>query len=623
MNTLFALLTLQAVMGAIDNLWHHELTERLPGKRSARLELSLHAAREALYAFLFLALAWYTWHGGWAWVIGAVVIAEIVITLGDFIVEDRTRRLPELERVLHTLLAISIGAVLAALWPVLAVWASMPHGVVAVDHGLVSWMFTVFGVGAAVWSLRNGIAALSHLRPPRWVREPLERAAQPTGRSVLVSGATGFVGQYLVRHLLRRGDSVIVWTRDADRALDLFGPHVRIVTELAELAGQPQLHAVVHLAGAPVFGIPWTASRRRTLIASRVESATALLDLCSKLPNPPRVWVGASAIGYYGAHEARRISESDGSGVDFQSELCRSVERMGDAAEALGIRSVMLRIGLVLGSGGILERLALPTRMGLGTVLGDGRQWWSWVHIDDLVRIIAFCIDTPRVSGAVNAVAPQAVRQRDFQRLLARTLNRPQWLRVPAAPLRVALGEMSGLLLEGQRVIPARLSALGFDFRRPTLRSALRNLLIQRQAAPAVVTPTARCEVYYNADCPVCSFEMSHYAKALAETAGNGPEMLFVDGPREADRLVSWGLRAEHLESRLYLRDEHGRVSSGFDAMLALWNRLPVYRSVARVFRLPGLHAAGAALYDHVIAPLLTAWARRRSNAELRRRAHT
>jgi hypothetical protein len=113
----------------------------------------------------------------------------------------------------------------------------------------------------------------------------------------------GFVGNYLVRHLLRRGDSVIVWTRDADRALDLFGPHVRIVTELA---GQPPLHAVVHLAGAPVFGVPWTASRRRTLIASRVESATALLDLCSKLPNPPRVWVGASAIGCYGAHEARR-----------------------------------------------------------------------------------------------------------------------------------------------------------------------------------------------------------------------------------------------------------------------------------------------------------------------------
>ena len=189
MNSLFALLTLQAVMGAIDNLWHHELTERLPGKRSARLELSLHAAREGLYAFLFLALAWHAWHGGWAWVIGAVVIAEIAITLGDFIVEDRTRRLPGLERILHTLLAISIGAVLAALWPVLSGWASMPHGVVAVDHGLVSWMFTVFGLGAAAWSLRNGIAALNHFRPPRWVREPLERAAQATGRAVLVSGA--------------------------------------------------------------------------------------------------------------------------------------------------------------------------------------------------------------------------------------------------------------------------------------------------------------------------------------------------------------------------------------------------------------------------------------------------
>jgi hypothetical protein len=613
MNGLFALLTLQAVLGAFDNLWHHEITERLPAKRAARSELALHAVREALYGFLFIGLAWYAWHGAWALLIGAVVLVEIVVTLADFVVEDRTRRLPSSERVLHTVLAISIGAVLVSLWGVLAQWFVLPTEIAATNYGGMSWLLTVFGIGASLWALRTGIAALRHFAPPEWVREPLERGAAPTGRVALVSGATGFIGGHLVRKLIARGDTVWVWTRDADRALERFGPHVRVVTELSSLANDARIHAIVHLAGAPVFGMPWTAKRRQQLVASRVETAQALLDLCGRLTQPPRVWVGASAIGFYGVRDDEWLTERAPPSEGFQSQLCESVEVATQAAATLGMRVVMLRIGLVLGNGGVLPRLALPTRWALGAVLGRGDHWVSWIHVGDLTRVALFAIDTPHLAGPVNAVAPRPVRQQAFQCSLARVLHRPQWLRVPAAPLRWLLGDMAQLLVDGQRVYPARLIAERFQFRFVTVTAALRDLLVPETHSLTVAPASSSCEVYFNAECPVCNFEMTHYAKRLAGEHRDGTTIRFVDGPRDAERLQACGLRPEHLESRLYLRDERGRITSGFEALLSLWERMPGYRQAARILGVPLLRAMGSALYDHVVAPTLTRWARHRA----------
>ncbi len=613
MATLFTLLTLQAVLGAFDNLWHHEINERLPAKRSARVELALHATREALYGFLFIALAWYSWHGAWALLIGAIVVAEIGVTLADFVVEDRTRNLPAAERVLHTILAISIGGVLAALANVLPGWFAQPTAVVAADHGSVSWIFTLFGIGASLWALRTGAASLRHFAPPQWVRQPIERGASSTGRVVLVSGATGFIGGHVVRRLIARGDTVWIWTRDAERALDRFGPHVRVVTQLDSIASDARIHAIVHLAGAPVFGLPWTASRRRHLIASRVDTAQSLLDLCGRLQNPPRVWVGASAIGFYGVHEDEWLTERAPPSEGFQSQLCEAIEGATLSAAALGLRVVLLRIGLVLGDGGILPRLALPTRCALGAVLGRGEQWVSWVHIEDLTRIVLFALDTPHLSGPVNAVAPRPVRQRAFQRSIASALGRAQWLRLPAAPLRWLLGEMAQLLVDGQRVYPARLVAERFPFRFVTVSVALRDLLAPGQHPFATAPAQDACEVYFNADCPVCRFEMTHYAQRLASVERHGVAVRFVDGPREAERWEACGLRPEHLEARLYLRDERGRITSGFEALLLLWARMPGYRLAARILSVPPLRALGGALYDHVIAPSLTRWARHRA----------
>ena len=164
MTLLFTLILAQALLGAFDNLWHHEITEQLARKRAAARELTLHAARELLYAFLFFAFAWYEWHGAWAALIGAVFAVEVIITLADFIVEDQTRHLPKLERILHTILAMNVGAVLIILAPILLEWWFAPTEVRSVAHGVISWVFTVFSAGVLACSVRNALAVLRHRR---------------------------------------------------------------------------------------------------------------------------------------------------------------------------------------------------------------------------------------------------------------------------------------------------------------------------------------------------------------------------------------------------------------------------------------------------------------------------
>lgn len=477
MTLFFNLLTTQALLGAFDNLWHHEITERLPAKRSAATEISLHAARELLYAVLFLAFAWFEWRGAWAALILVVMAAEVIITLIDFIVEDRTRRLPPLERVLHTLLAINFGIALAVLAPILLRWLQAPSAIVPVSYGGYSWMFSAFGGAALAWSIRNTFAALHHSRPPEWVRSAIVPGKSANPRNVLIGGATGFVGSHLVRRLIARGDTVTVITRDADRALDRFGPHVRVVTDLNVIDAAARFDAIVNLAGATILGLPWTQHRRSVLVESRVSTTRALVNLCARLERPPAAFVNASAIGYYGIHDDALLDEESAPQSIFQSQLCQRWEEAALAAEAVCPRVVRLRLGLVLGKGGgALPALAMPVRLGMGAVLGSGAQWVSWIHIDDLVRLIEFAFDEPSMRGAVNAVAPHPETHLQFQRVLARTLHRPMWMRVPAFVVRAGLGEMAQLLLDGQRVLPKRALAMGFAFQHPDLPEALTQL---------------------------------------------------------------------------------------------------------------------------------------------------
>jgi uncharacterized protein (TIGR01777 family) len=610
MTIVLWLLVTQCLLGGFDNLWHHEITERLPAKRSARYELALHAAREFLYAIIFLGLAWREWHGAWAWVLCGLLLLEVVITLADFIEEDRTRILPRMERVLHTVLAVNLGVWFGAFFPHIYRWSMHESALIAVDYGWFSRAFTVAAVGVCGWALRNLYAVLKHARPPDWVRNPIYVGSNSAGRVFLVTGATGFIGTAMVRKLLSRGDSVIVLSRDADKALDKFGPHVRVVTSLDAINDNTRIDGIVNLAGAPILGMPWFAARRRELLASRLRTTHAVVRLSERLSRPPRVLVSGSAIGFYGARGGEnaddKCDESAAPQSQFQSELCQQWEAAADAAQSIGVRTVLLRTGLVLGtSGGALPMMALPITLFFGSRMGDGLQWMSWIHLDDVVGLIELALDRPTLSGPLNATAPKPVRHREFQRLLAKQLRRPVWLRVPAWLVHALLGEMSQLLIAGQRVLPHKSGVHGFRFKYPTLPLALAALFPARTLrASGAVT-----EVYFNGQCPVCSAEMTRYAAIAQQTS---LPLRFIDSTATPQALACYGLRTDHLQARIYVRDARGRVASGFAAVLLVWQQLPRYRSVARIAALPGVWHIAVAVYDLVIAPTLTWWARER-----------
>jgi hypothetical protein len=298
---------------------------------------------------------------------------------------------------------------------------------------------------------------------------------------VAVTGATGFVGTRLVAHLLATGHGVVVLTRrraDAERALPVrcrvavWDPEHGALDPSA-LAG---VDAVVNLAGAGVADARWTAQRKEIIRRSRVESTHRLVAAIAGVPadRRPRVLVSASAVGFYGDCGDEMLTEQSPRAPGFLADVCEAWEREALVAETHGVRTVLVRIGVVLGrGGGALARMLPPFRLGLGGCIGSGRQWMSWIHRDDLVALLAFALERADVRGVVNGVAPTPVTNADFATILGRTLVRPALLPVPSAALKLALGEMGGVLLEGQRVFPAAAEAHGFRFRFRELPEAL------------------------------------------------------------------------------------------------------------------------------------------------------
>lgn len=455
------ILAVQTVLGALDNILHHEITERLPSRPSARKELALHTGREAIYGVLFLVFAWTEPAGLFAAAVLALILAEVAITIADFIEEDRTRHLPPFERVLHTVLAVLFGTFLALICPWLVERALGQGESTFVSHGLLSWFFTLSSVGVFAFAVRNAVAVyqLGQHQPSA------NRFVPASGRTVLISGATGFIGTVLVERLLARGDRLFVLARDARQARTLFGDSVTPVETLSALPRETKIDAVVNLAGSPIIGLPWTKGRREAIWRSRVELTSNLVAWMGTLDHPPSVLVNGSAIGFYGDRGDDVLGEGEGTGAGFAANLCRAWEVEARRARDWRTRVAILRIGLVLdGSGGALPLMALPVRLGGGAMLGAGRQWMSWITRDDLVRMIVAAMDDERWEGAINAVAPEPLRHADFQRALARTLHRPMFMKLPAWLLKVMLGEMSTIFLYSQRVVPARALALGFSF---------------------------------------------------------------------------------------------------------------------------------------------------------------
>ncbi|QCT96503.1 TIGR01777 family protein [Stutzerimonas degradans] len=298
--------------------------------------------------------------------------------------------------------------------------------------------------------------------------------------NILLTGGTGLIGRALCRHWTAQGHNLWVWSRTPQRVAQLCGPQVRGVGELRELDSQA-LDAVVNLAGAPIADRPWTKARRALLWQSRVRLTEQLVAWLGQREPKPQVLISGSAVGWYGDGGEHTLTE-DSQVVtgDFASQLCGAWEETAREAESLGIRVVLVRTGLVLAAdGGFLQRLLPPFRLGLGGRIGSGRQWMPWIHIDDQIGLIDFLLHQPQARGPYNACAPQPVRNADFARALGRALHRPALLPVPAAVLKLSLGELSGLLLGGQRALPARAQAEGFVFHFDSLDAALADLLTQ------------------------------------------------------------------------------------------------------------------------------------------------
>ena len=482
MNTLPLVLNLiiaQGLMGAFDTLYHHELRVALPQQPSAALELRIHAGRSLVYGLLFAGLAWLVWGGAWLLLLAAMLLTEVVLTLWDFLVEDRSRILPPAERVLHTIMALNGGATFALLCLFAPLWWKLPSHLQFTTHGGYSIILSVFAAGVVGSGVRDGLAGSALTR--RAQRTPGIRFAE-TPQSVLITGGTGFIGQELCRALLADGrHELTLLVRDPLKTAYLFSGRVHCITRLEDLDPGTRFDVVINLAGERLIGPRWTPERRRKLVESRVDTTLALVSWIARAEHKPRLMISASAVGYYGVQsqgDPTPLSENAAGQPEFVSEICQRWEAAARTATSHDVPLALLRFGLVLGHQGILPMMRMPFLFGLGGRIGSGEQAVSWVHIEDVLGIIADLMtnsDPRSVEGVYNVTAPQPVTQNEFAQTLARVLRRPSVLAVPATLIRIALGEQAVVVLEGQRVYPVRLQQRGYHFRFPQLEAALRD----------------------------------------------------------------------------------------------------------------------------------------------------
>lgn len=298
---------------------------------------------------------------------------------------------------------------------------------------------------------------------------------------ILVTGATGLIGKPLCRLLAREGHELAVLSRRPETAQAV--PNSKAWRWNAETEAPPDeawagVEAVVHLAGEPVAGGRWTEERKKRIRDSRVKGTRNLMAGMSRAAARPQVLINASAVGFYGNRGDEQLDESSSAGEGFLSDVCGEWEREAGRAEDLGVRVAMVRIGAVLSQeGGALEKILLPFKLGLGGRLGSGRQWFPWIHLDDIVGILRHTLLTPAVRGPVNGVAPGIVNNAEFTKELAAALHRPVFLPVPELALQIVLGEMGTVVLTSQRVHPRVALATGYQFIYPHLRPALAALL--------------------------------------------------------------------------------------------------------------------------------------------------
>ncbi|HEY9644342.1 MAG TPA: TIGR01777 family oxidoreductase [Coleofasciculaceae cyanobacterium] len=303
---------------------------------------------------------------------------------------------------------------------------------------------------------------------------------------IAVTGATGFVGSRLVERLQQEGHQIVVLSRSAGHAQRVFPAstfsNVEIVGYAPLESGDWQqkisgCDGVVNLAGAPIAEGRWTPERKQEILDSRATATQKIVEAIAQAHPKPAVLVNSSAIGYYGTSETTAFDETSAPGNDFLAQVCQAWEAEAQKVKDSGTRLVILRTGIVLGMGGVIAKMLLPFRLFAGGPLGSGRQWFSWIHREDLVNLILDALTHPEMAGVFNATAPNPVRMAEFTQTLGQLMNRPSWLPVPDFALEALLGEAAQVVLEGQQVLPKQTLNLGYQYQYSTVKQALEEVL--------------------------------------------------------------------------------------------------------------------------------------------------
>jgi len=303
-------------------------------------------------------------------------------------------------------------------------------------------------------------------------------------KTVIISGATGFIGTMLVQKLVEKKYAVVVLSRNSGKATALNSSQVEVVSWDGRSANgwghyTDDAYGIINLAGENIAAGRWTPARKTAILQSRLAAGKAIVEAVSLAAQKPRALIQASGIGYYGNRGDELLDEASAAGTGFLSEVALQWEKSTGPVEALGVRRAIIRTGVVLGrSGGFLSRVLLPFKLFMGGYMGSGRQWLSWVHMEDEVGAICFLLEREDARGAFNLSSPQPLTAKDFFHEVGKALGRPSWLPVPGFALHLALGEMADeLILSGQRALPKKLLDAGYAFQYPSARHALQNIL--------------------------------------------------------------------------------------------------------------------------------------------------
>lgn len=294
----------------------------------------------------------------------------------------------------------------------------------------------------------------------------------------LLTGGTGLIGRALCQQLVDDNHHVIVLSRQPENVAKLCGNKVEAVSSLASIDKEIQFDAVINLAGTPIADKHWTKKRKKLLEQSRVGLTSELVNWIKQRNLKPDCLISGSAVGWYGNGGEQYLTEESSFHDEYTHQLCDAWEKQAVQAQESGVRVCIIRTGLVLSAeGGFLKKMLLPFKMGLGGRLGNGQQYMSWIHINDMINLLTFLLANHNAKGIINACSPSPVSNKIFSQTLAKQLNRPAFLPVPAWLLKLLLAEMSQLLLTGQRAIPKKAQALGFKFDYTELNAALADIL--------------------------------------------------------------------------------------------------------------------------------------------------